>query len=148
MSKYKMLEKLNELDIHYDKIKVFALINLYEFILGSILSFIYNGISYFFFKYVPDSENYYVSFVLNCISISIIITAALLLREFVELLPGIYEHKDAEWFYHPSPIALTFGFWNFQSQLKLRNKNLRKMFVNLLPNLSEEYINQLSVKFK
>ena len=114
-----------------EKLLGYTLVNFYEFTIGSIMGLILNEISY---KLIPYSknENILLTGILTVFFATVFINLALYLRHWVEELPILSELSKKEDFVHPPPIALTFGFWITQRQLKFRNRNLQQYMFNLI----------------
>ena len=81
--------------------------------------------------YLPG-ESFTKSLILITLISGLYLTILNYLREFVDTLPFVKEYQEEEWFYHPPPIAMTFGFWISQNQLRFRNKNIQKFFFGLV----------------
>ena len=133
---------MNIKDINFLKIRTLFLINTYEFLIGSLLGTVLNEISYNIVPYLPGEGLLKSLFFVTLIAASYI-TLLLYLREYVEKLPYIKEYKEEKWFYHPSPIALTYGFWISQNQMKFRNKNVQKYFFELVSTARDLKYNKM-----
>ena len=133
---------MNIKDINFIKIRTFLLINSYEFLIGSLLGTVINEISYNIFPYFPGEHLLKSLFLLTLIAASYI-TLLIYLREGVENLPYVNEYKDEEWFYHPPPIAMTFGFWISQNQMKFRNRNIQKYFFKFVSSARDIKYNKM-----
>ena len=95
------------------------------------MGLVLNEISFKIFPY-RKSESILMTTILTIVFAVVFINLALYLRHWVEELPGLSELSKKEEFVHPPPIALTFGFWITQRQLKFRNKNLQKYLFNVI----------------
>mgnify|MGYP001291420496 CR=1 FL=1 len=133
---------MNLKDINYLKFRTLFLINTYEFLIGSLFGSVLNEISYNIIPYLPG-EGFMKSLLLVTLIAGFYITILFYLREYVETLPYIKEYIDEEWFYHPSPIAMTFGFWISQNQMKFRNKNIQKYFFELVSTSKDIKYNKM-----
>ena len=122
---------MNLNNISFLKFRTLFLINSYEFIIGSLFGSVLNEISYNLLPYFPG-ENFMRSLILVTLIAGLYITILDYMREFVDTLPYIKEYQEEEWFYHPPPIAMTFGFWISQNQMRFRNKNIQKFFFELV----------------
>ena len=61
----------------------------------------------------------------------------LFIREFVDTLPIVKEYKERPGFYHPPPIALTFGLFRSILPLKQRGNHVSKIITDYLGIKSE-----------
>lgn len=106
------------------------LINVYEFIFGFIIGFLTNQLSRKL-KVFSSNENTWMSLIMILLIGIPSITTLLYIRPFVRTLPGLIEYDlpNRTNFKHPPPIALTFGFWANQVQLKDRTHGLNKIFL-------------------
>ena len=114
-----------------ERLVAYTLVNFYEFTIGSIMGLFLNEISFKLFPY-NKSESILMTTILTIVFAISFINLALYLRHWVEELPILSELSKEEWFSHPPPIALTFGFWITQRQLKFRNRNLQKYLFTLI----------------
>ena len=75
------------------------------------------------------------------------ITLLLQLRKYILFLPGLKQfHLSKKTnFKMPPPVALTFGFWSNQSQLKLRNAKLHDEILRILRSTRDNILNNLSL---
>ena len=122
---------MNLNNLNFIKFRTLFLINSYEFLIGSIVGIVLNEISYNILPYLPG-ESFTKSLILITLISGLYLTILNYLREFVDTLPFVKEYQEEEWFYHPPPIAMTFGFWISQNQLRFRNKNIQKFFFGLV----------------
>ena len=99
----------------------------------------FNYIAIIIHRYTPN-ETIIRSVIISFIMIILLVTILDLIHEVIKQLPGVYEHKDKEWFVYPSPIALTFGFWAMLNQAKLRNTQFKKLFIYLTPDSLNKYL--------
>lgn len=114
-----------------ERFKVYTLINLYELVLGFLVGMVLNEISYKMFPHTKE-ELLIVSIVMLILLGTFIINCLLYLRRRVEDLPGLDKLTKKSDFKHPPPIALTFGFWMTQNQLRSRSEALKLFFYNYL----------------
>ena len=122
----------------YEKMKVFTLINLYELVISFIMGIILNEISYYLFP-VNVKNNILVIILLTIVLGIIIINCVLYLRMKVKFFPGVLEYSQRKGFTHPPPIALTFGFWMTQHQLRVRKSLIKKFVYKLINSPSVNY---------
>ena len=138
----KLLENLKEVDINMIKVRTLLFINFYEYLIGTILGYLFNYFSILMLRFYPK-ENSLKTILLSIFTVVLFVSILDIIHETVKNLPGVYEYKQESWFVYPSPIALTFGFWTTQNQLKLRNKQIRKLLVSLTPKEIQNYLSQI-----
>ena len=63
---------------------------------------------------------------------TLIINGTLYIRRFVRTLPILNILSKKVDFSHPPPIALTFGFWMTQNQLKSRSNTIQNLFFKFI----------------
>lgn len=104
--------------------------NAYEFTIGMFVGFISNELIEKSFKYVP-TESIFVSFLVLFVFGSFLLTLLLYIREWiVRNVPGLREYNleaKKNW-EMPPPLALGFGFWGMQQQLKARYSHIDNQF--------------------
>ena len=120
---------------------VIFLINIYEFIIGYFIGIITNEIGIRIIEYL-DSESMLKSILMICLVGIPSITLLLQLRKYVQYLPGLRQYNLSKKtnFKMPPPVALTFGFWANQSQLKLRNANLHNHLLNIIRSTRDKLL--------
>ena len=125
---------------------VICLINIYEFIIGYFIGIITNEIGFRIIQYL-DSESMLKSILMICLIGIPSITLLLQLRKYVQYLPGLrqYNLSNKTNFKMPPPVALTFGFWSNQSQLKLRNANLHDQILNKIRS-TRDILSRISLR--
>ena len=116
---------------NYERLVAFSLINMYELLFGFIFGMISNEISYFLIPHV-SKENFMMSVLIFLIFGTAIINGTLYIRRFVRTLPVLDILSQKEDFSHPPPIALTFGFWMTQNQLKSRANIIQNFFFKFI----------------
>ena len=136
------IENLKEVDINLIKIRTLILINIYEYLIGKFLGYFFNYSIILALRFYPK-EHPIKTIISSVIIVAIFVSILDLVHELVKNFPGVYEYKNEDWFVYPSPIALTFGFWTTQNQLKLRNKQIRKLFISLTPKEIQNYLSKL-----
>ena len=62
----------------------------------------------------------------------IVITFLLYIRIIVDKFPGLDKLSTKEGYSHPPPIALTFGFWMTQNQLRSRSQMIKNSVFSIL----------------
>jgi hypothetical protein len=140
----KFLENLKQVDINALKLRTLLIINLYEYLIGTILGYLFNFFSIIILRFYPK-ENSFKTIFLSTITVVFFVSILDIIHESVKKLPGVYEYTEESWFVYPSPIALTFGFWATQNQLKLRNKQIRNLLIKLKPKEIQNYLSQIKI---
>lgn len=138
------INNLKEVDINLIKIRTLVLINIYEYLIGTLLGYCFNYFVILALRFYPG-EHSLKTIISSIIIVAIFVSVLDIIHELVKNFPGVYEYKGEDWFVYPSPIALTFGFWTTQNQLKLRNKQLRRLFISLTPKEIQSYLSQFKV---
>ena len=138
----KFLENLKEVDINMIKVRTLLLINFYEYLIGTILGYFFNFLSIIILRFYPK-ENSFKTIFLSTITVVFFVSILDIIHESVKKLPGVYKYTEESWFVYPSPIALTFGFWSTQNQLKLRNKQIRNLLIKLKPKEIQNYLSKI-----
>ena len=119
-----------------DKILLFLALNFYEAIFGYIVAIIFSLL----WSNIMDiniTENFFDSFLKVIISITILSTVLLFVREFVDTLPVISDYKKRPGFYHPPPIALTFGLFRSIVPLSQRSKHVSNTLTKFIGTKGE-----------
>jgi hypothetical protein len=106
-----------------DKIFLFLALNFYEALFGYIVAIIFT-LLWSKLLGINITDNFFDSFLKVVISITILSTVLLFVREFVDTLPVISDYKKRPGFYHPPPIALTFGLFRSTVPLGQRAKHV------------------------
>lgn len=138
------INNFKEVDINLIKIRTLVLINIYEYLIGTLLGHFFNYFVILALRFYPG-EHSLKTIISSIIVVAIFVSILDIIHELVKNFPGVYEYKEEDWFVYPSPIALTFGFWTTQNQLKLRNKQIRKLFISLTPKEIQNYLSQFKI---
>lgn len=114
-----------------EKFFLFIALNFYEALFGYIVAVLFT-MTWFQAFGLNLADNFFDSFLKVLISITIISTILLFVREFVDTLPVIRNYKLRPGFYHPPPIALTFGLFRSIVPLGQRAKHVSDMITKAI----------------
>lgn len=114
-----------------ERLTSFILINLYELVIGFSFGMIFNEISYTTLSH-NQKESIFITLFMMILMGIIVITALLYIRIIVDKFPGLKELSSKEGYSHPPPIALTFGFWMTQNQLRSRSQMIKNYVFSFL----------------
>lgn len=109
----------------------FSLINLFELVFGYLFGMITNEVTYLILPHTKN-EGMITTIISFFIFGTLIINGTLYIRRFVRTLPILDVLSKKADFSHPPPIALTFGFWMTQNQLKSRSDSIQNLFFKFI----------------
>ena len=114
-----------------ERLVSFILINFYELLLGFSFGMLFNEISYSMLSH-NQKEKIFITLIMMLIMGIMFITSLLYIRIIVDKFPGLNELSSKEGYSHPPPIALKFGFWMTQNQLRSRSQMVKNYFFSFI----------------